>query len=432
MFRLAKKVVGSTHGGILSTPLHDLLSGPTGQSAPEIQWAGSEETLTYQSKSIVVFGQLLNFITRSLTAGLPIQIVLNEIQTQFAAETVVLTIDGRSGASQVLTNSASAAFSDTNEPYERAATIGAMMESHRHVTATEQSADNQVKYTLTVFRDYEAKIFDNEETALAGVLIAQIMQALELASRIESGEVESAVYSEALERMNVGVILVDERGRVSSHTPVAERLLKGREGIQVQGSTLRAVKASEDSELQAAIREAAQVGSDGRDASEGCGLSLSRPSHERPLGIIVQPARMRSTGKEMVTVFVRDCQNEPNLNEALVRRVFNLTPAEADVTVRLTAGLSLEDAAKSLEISRNTARAHLRSIFAKNGITRQTDLVRLMLNSAVALGERPEPPADQDIKQFESLASSDDFAGSRPGFIPASELDCRALQHHGA
>ena len=60
---------------------------------------------------------------------------------------------------------------------------------------------------------------------------------------------------------------------------------------------------------------------------------------------------------------------------------------------RLAAGLSLEDAASSLDISRNTARAHLRSIFSKSGITRQTELVRLMLNSAVVLGERPRQVA---------------------------------------
>jgi DNA-binding CsgD family transcriptional regulator len=76
-----------------------------------------------------------------------------------------------------------------------------------------------------------------------------------------------------------------------------------------------------------------------------------------------------------------------------VRQIFDLTPAEAAVTRRLTAGLSLEDAASSLDISRNTARAHLRSIFSKSGITRQTELVRLVLSSAALLGEKPQQAA---------------------------------------
>ena len=42
--------------------------------------------------------------------------------------------------------------------------------------------------------------------------------------------------------------------------------------------------------------------------------------------------------------------------------------------------------AEALNIRRNTARAHLRSIFSKTGVRRQTELVRIFLNSVVLLG----------------------------------------------
>ena len=38
-----------------------------------------------------------------------------------------------------------------------------------------------------------------------------------------------------------------------------------------------------------------------------------------------------------------------------------------------------DEAAAELNIRKNTARAHLRSIFSKTGVTRQTMLVRLLL-----------------------------------------------------
>ena len=50
---------------------------------------------------------------------------------------------------------------------------------------------------------------------------------------------------------------------------------------------------------------------------------------------------------------------------------------------------ALDEAALKLSIRRNTARTHLRSIFCKTGVTRQTLLVKLLLNS---LGE-PEDRA---------------------------------------
>lgn len=50
--------------------------------------------------------------------------------------------------------------------------------------------------------------------------------------------------------------------------------------------------------------------------------------------------------------------------------------------------MSLEEAAEALGIKPNTARAHLRSIFSKTGVRRQTELVRLFLNSVAWLGNQ--------------------------------------------
>ena len=71
----------------------------------------------------------------------------------------------------------------------------------------------------------------------------------------------------------------------------------------------------------------------------------------------------------------------------MTKQLFNLTKAETALAMELANGLSLEEAAENLNIRRNTARAHLRSIFSKTGVRRQTELVRILLNSVVALGK---------------------------------------------
>ena len=68
-----------------------------------------------------------------------------------------------------------------------------------------------------------------------------------------------------------------------------------------------------------------------------------------------------------------------------MRQLFDLTPAEAALALLLANGLSLDEAAEQLNIRRNTARAHLRMIFSKTGVTRQTELVRTLLNSVISL-----------------------------------------------
>ena len=73
-------------------------------------------------------------------------------------------------------------------------------------------------------------------------------------------------------------------------------------------------------------------------------------------------------------------------SQEVVRKLFDFTPAETQLALQLADGLTLEEAADELCIAKNTARAHLRAIFAKTGVTRQATLVRMLLSSVVSLG----------------------------------------------
>jgi DNA-binding CsgD family transcriptional regulator len=63
--------------------------------------------------------------------------------------------------------------------------------------------------------------------------------------------------------------------------------------------------------------------------------------------------------------------------------LYNLTKAEVNLAKLLAEGANLDQASAELGIARNTARAQLRSIFAKTGVSRQSMLVSLMLKSVV-------------------------------------------------
>ncbi len=55
------------------------------------------------------------------------------------------------------------------------------------------------------------------------------------------------------------------------------------------------------------------------------------------------------------------------------------------MAIHLANGLNIDEAAAGLGMTRNTARAHLRSVFNKTGISRQPALVRLILKSVASL-----------------------------------------------
>jgi DNA-binding CsgD family transcriptional regulator len=59
----------------------------------------------------------------------------------------------------------------------------------------------------------------------------------------------------------------------------------------------------------------------------------------------------------------------------------SLTPAETRTAIALFKGQSVEVYAKEAGISINTARWHVKQIYAKTGVKRQTELIHMLLKT---------------------------------------------------
>ncbi len=75
---------------------------------------------------------------------------------------------------------------------------------------------------------------------------------------------------------------------------------------------------------------------------------------------------------------VLDPDTRPMPPEEALRVAFGFTTAEARLAGRLGTGESLDHAADSLGIAKETARCHLKQIFDKTGVHRQSELVALL------------------------------------------------------
>ncbi len=70
---------------------------------------------------------------------------------------------------------------------------------------------------------------------------------------------------------------------------------------------------------------------------------------------------------------------KPGPPAAILARTFRLTPAEAKLACVIARGASPGIVARELKISKETARDQLKSVFAKTGTHRQSELVALIL-----------------------------------------------------
>jgi DNA-binding CsgD family transcriptional regulator/PAS domain-containing protein len=269
-----------------------------------------------------------------------------------------------------------------------------------HVLAADMVTSGGVQCRLRACRRHAQANFGPQDLELVNLLIPHIKRAVQI--QFEIGTIESVrrFYSTALGNMMVGIILLDGNGRVLDLNSIAEDLLKIHAPLTILDGRLSSTNPRLDVELQASIQRAlafsaapspslAHTEALALSLQEEGGLSYDDEAAEGSLGLLIRSIalseRLEGERQPTVAIFLRDPEYTHPTSIDTVRRLFNFTSAEANLALKLANGLKVEEAASDLGISPNTARAQLRSIFAKTKVTRQTALVRLIINSVASL-----------------------------------------------
>ena len=256
-----------------------------------------------------------------------------------------------------------------------------------HVMACDIATQGGI-YGFRLTRPESDPAFGADDRARCARLLPHLRRALDLHQTLRQDQRVHTLYSQAIAHLMVGAIVLDEHAKVIECNPMAASIVKMADGLRIVGDEIEATYRTDNTRLQRLIRDA-MVSAPGK-ASLVEAMSVTRPSGKVAWGVVVQPispdAWTEGKHRPSVAVFLRDSEGKAEPPARLAQQLFQLTPAETALAIQLANGLSLEEAAEALNIRRNTARAHLRSIFSKTGVRRQTELVRIFLNSVALLG----------------------------------------------
>ena len=121
----------------------------------------------------------------------------------------------------------------------------------------------------------------------------------------------------------------------------------------------------------------AGAGMAGREVRVGCDAgSTGQPGAIRPVKQALLGAALKRPGPARRT----------RIDPAVAAEALGLTEMESRVAVLLAEGMTVRDVAAAMGRGESTIRSHVKHMFAKHGLSRQADLVRLVL----ALGGAPE------------------------------------------
>jgi DNA-binding CsgD family transcriptional regulator/PAS domain-containing protein len=241
--------------------------------------------------------------------------------------------------------------------------------------------------SIVAYRKQGRAAFGDADLAFANRLVPHLARAFEMYRALVGVNRQRRALAEVMNRLSVGVILLNDEGRVVRCNRSAIQFLGRDDGLLLSDGTLHLRDAGAERNLQRWIAEVTALPPESPEASGGT-LGAPRTSGNGTYGILV--ARLlpgHSSHDAVASVVVSDPEVGAEPAVELLRGLHHLTPAEADLVRHLARGRSLEEAARTRGVSINTARSQLKQVFAKTGTTRQGELVQLVLRFLLPMGE---------------------------------------------
>lgn len=239
---------------------------------------------------------------------------------------------------------------------------------------------------FTVVRSNANGPYEPRELTRVRAILPHVRRAVEINQRLARLDRTRAALADGLEHLPHGILLVGRSGRVTFANRIARNLAAQRDGLTIAATGLTAAAPAERLALRLLVDEAVRTSSGGDIGAGGGAMHVSRPSSKRPFSLLVTPLRLAPEAgapSGLATVFVADPEQAPQTSEAVVRRRYGLSVAEARLATTLAATGSLERTADALSIARETARWHLKRIYRKTGTHSQSALLgQLLLGAA--------------------------------------------------
>ena len=231
--------------------------------------------------------------------------------------------------------------------------------------------------------------FKATERQLLTLLTPHLSRAIEIYAKLNRMTSERDLYAGAVNQLSVASIILDEQGRMLTTNAVGRALLDQGEGLSLRDGHLHIEGRNINKELQEALTSIIREQLHG-ETSMVRALRVPRPGGRSDLGLVVRPVPASQWSEGQVSpsaaVFISDPDLQESTSQPILGALFELTPAEANLATVLARGLNLAQVSVAQNVSQHTARAQLKSIFAKTGVSRQAELVRLVLKSVASLG----------------------------------------------
>jgi len=225
------------------------------------------------------------------------------------------------------------------------------------------------------------------ETADLAVLkrsLPHLGRALDLHLRLRDHDRRETSLRALLDRLPQAVAVLDGRGRLLHANPTARSLLAKEDGVALCKGRIALADTRAARTLAAILGDLLKQDFRAELTAKGGRFAARRPSGKAAYMVTVHAlagaTRVFEDDAGCAALFLADPDPDTVAapDAAILADMFSLTPRETELAIALHRGHRLRDFATRRGVKLTTVRTHLRSLMAKTGTNRQSDLVRIL------------------------------------------------------
>jgi DNA-binding CsgD family transcriptional regulator len=211
----------------------------------------------------------------------------------------------------------------------------------------------------------------------------QAASALETGSTPGSDLLFCAVLH-AFDVLGIGWIVCDSSSHVLGVNQTAENIMRTRDGLELDCNGVLGAAYEESVPLAQAVKRATEPTRFRNSGKQNVTLAVSRQSDKPPLTVFVRSVQGTSqdgSGRPMALVLTLDSSVCSTTTAVDLYQLYRFSPRESQLARLLMEGRTLKDCCCELGIDLSTGKTHLKHIFKKTRVRRQSELVMLLFKS---------------------------------------------------
>ena len=223
----------------------------------------------------------------------------------------------------------------------------------------------------------------SSQIAMVRRLMPHVRQFIRVRQALVRAQAGDTTVTALLENPRIGILHLDRRGRILAVNDRGRSILRHGKGLSDRDGVLQAGAPNDQARLARVVAAALPTSS---AVPVSGSMLLGRAPGVPPLVVHVKPVGVPPPdyGARHVAALVLLVEpgHHPLVDPAVVAGTLGLTPAESQVAVWLADGRSVREIARTTGLTENAIYWHLKQIYQKLPISRQVDLVRLVLSIA--------------------------------------------------